>query len=250
MADPTLHEKLVEIQQCLKAPKDKHNKFGDFNYRSYEGIIEALKPLLAPAIWTADDEMVLLGDRYYCKATVCISLNGERICCTAYAREADQKKGMDPAQVSGSISSYARKYAAQGLLLLDDGHDPDSEKPAKSAHSKTKSTAENEKAGDKKPETAHKPAGDGAGEEKVRGATDKQRGFIWSLCKENGLNKEESKKLLDFATDGYGLNIQNASIIIDRMVKDWDGLIDDYLHHRESTPDNEPPPHDDDDIPI
>jgi hypothetical protein len=117
---------LFEIQQKLKAPKSKFNKFGKYSYRSLEDILEAVKPLLGDAVLTLTDEIVLIGDRYYVKATAIIS-EGEKFHeVTAYAREEENKKGMDGAQVTGASSSYARKYALNGLFLIDDTKDADS----------------------------------------------------------------------------------------------------------------------------
>ena len=230
-----LHEKLVEIQQVLKAPKNQYNNFGKYHYRSNEDILEAVKPLLPPATLIITDKVVPVGDRFYIKATACLQLNGETICGTAYAREEDTKKGMDAAQITGSASSYARKYALNGLFCIDDCRDPDTEKPKRKAPEKPK----------KEPEPQKEKPADGEPAE----ASKKQRGFIWHLCKENNLNNEEADNLIKFATGGEKLNKQNASIIIDRMVKDWDGLIDDFLSARGKEPE-EPPPMGDEDIPI
>ena len=128
-------EKLVLVQNELKAPKDKHNTFGNYNYRSCEGILEAVKPLLKKyaLVLTVSDVIEHIGDRFYIKATAYIEdieSNGF-YSCTAYAREDDQKKGMDAAQVTGSSSSYARKYALNGLFLIDDTKDADTDEFAR-----------------------------------------------------------------------------------------------------------------------
>ena len=119
-------EKLATIQQALKAPKDQRNDFAKFNYRSCEGILEALKPLLGNLTLIISDEMVLVGDRVYVKATVSISDGENMVEATAFAREPLVKKGMDEAQITGATSSYARKYALNGMFLIDDNKDPDS----------------------------------------------------------------------------------------------------------------------------
>ena len=119
-------EKLATIQQALKAPKDQRNDFAKFNYRSCEGILEALKPLRGNLTLIISDEMVLVGDRVYVKATVSISDGENMIEATAFAREPLVKKGMDEAQITGATSSYARKYALNGMFLIDDNKDPDS----------------------------------------------------------------------------------------------------------------------------
>lgn len=129
--EKTIYEKLLTVQNELKAPKDKRNNFGGYNYRSCEGILEAVKPLLQAQglMLTIKDEAVNIGDRYYVKATVLlddISSNGE-IAVTALAREEEAKKGMDASQITGTASSYARKYALNGLFLIDDTKDADTD---------------------------------------------------------------------------------------------------------------------------
>ena len=129
--EKTIYEKLLAVQNELKAPKDKRNNFGGYNYRSCEGILEAVKPLLQAQglMLTIKDEVVNIGDRYYVRATVLlddISSNGE-IATTALAREEEAKKGMDASQITGTASSYARKYALNGLFLIDDTKDADTD---------------------------------------------------------------------------------------------------------------------------
>jgi len=125
--------KLSEIQQRLKAPKGQTNNFGKYKYRSCEDILEAVKPLLDGAYIIIDDELVMVGDRYYVKATVQFTDDTvqphQKVSVTAYARESETKKGMDPSQITGAASSYARKYALNGLLLIDDTKDADTDKP-------------------------------------------------------------------------------------------------------------------------
>ena len=124
-AKKTIVNVLSQIQYELHAPKNLENKFGGFNYRSAEKILEAVKPHLeeAGAAIILSDEMVQVGDRIYLKATATIHWNGESISNSAYAREPLIKKGMDDAQVTGATSSYARKYALNGLLAIDDSKD-------------------------------------------------------------------------------------------------------------------------------
>lgn len=121
-----LIERLAEIQRTLNAPKSQHNKFGGYNYRSCEDILQAVKPLLNGLVITVNDEMKAVGDRVYVQATATITDGEHSISTTAYAREALTKKGMDDSQITGSTSSYARKYALNGLLLIDDNKDADS----------------------------------------------------------------------------------------------------------------------------
>lgn len=131
MNQTKLTEKLAKIQVNLKAPKNLYNSFGKYKYRNAEGIQEALKPMLEEykVTVTLADEIVEVGGRVYVKATATIAdcESGEALSVSAYAREAETKKGMDDAQVTGATSSYARKYALNGLFLLDDTKDVDTE---------------------------------------------------------------------------------------------------------------------------
>lgn len=131
MNQTKLTEKLAKIQVNLKAPKKLYNSFGKYKYRNVEGIQEALKPMLDEykVTVTLADEIVEVGGRVYVKATATIAdcESGEALSVSAYAREAESKKGMDDAQVTGATSSYARKYALNGLFLLDDTKDVDTE---------------------------------------------------------------------------------------------------------------------------
>ena len=140
----TIHNKLAEIQQNLKAPKGQRNDFGKYNYRSAEDILEAVKPLLGNLALTINDELIFSGmledeivgagsnamkvqtQRVYIKSTVTLSDGKESISTSAVAREASIKKGQDSSQTSGATSSYARKYALNGLFSIDDTKDSDS----------------------------------------------------------------------------------------------------------------------------
>lgn len=129
---------LQKIQSELKAPKGQVNKFGNYRYRSCEDIVEAAKPVLEKydAYLMLSDEIVQIGERYYVKATASIGFPKKdeegswEHSVTAYAREQEFKKGMDEAQITGSASSYARKYALNGLFAIDDTKDADTQKPA------------------------------------------------------------------------------------------------------------------------
>lgn len=123
----TLVSKLITIQSTLKAPKNQRNNFGGYNYRSCEDILEAVKPLLAEQGLTLiiSDEVVMLGNRFYVKAEAILSDGENEIRNRAYAREEETKKGMDASQITGAASSYARKYALNGLLCIDDTKDAD-----------------------------------------------------------------------------------------------------------------------------
>ena len=154
----TLREKLLVVQTKLNAPKNRMNKFGGYSYRSCEDILEAVKPILAEvkASIRLSDSIEMIGDRIYVRATA-LFFHAEKIAdkdesvelimAEAYAREPGEKKGMDAAQITGTASSYARKYALNGLLLIDDAKDPDTdeykvENDAKAAKGSTKKKEE------------------------------------------------------------------------------------------------------------
>lgn len=125
----TIFQKLQNIQSRLKVEKKNYNSFGGYSYRSCEDILEAVKPLLVEnnLVLVMEDEVKAVGERYYIQATAILynTENGTSIAATAYAREALEKKKMDDAQVTGSSSSYARKYALNGLFAIDDAKDSD-----------------------------------------------------------------------------------------------------------------------------
>lgn len=120
-------KELINIQSELKAPKSQYNSFGKYQYRNAEDILEAVKPLLKKnnCHLTITDEIILIGDRYYVKATAEITNGTEVVVTSALAREEESKKGMDSAQLTGATSSYARKYALNGLFCIDDTKDSD-----------------------------------------------------------------------------------------------------------------------------
>lgn len=141
-----IYEKLLAIQQELKAPKGQYNSFGKYKYRSCEDILEAVKPICAKhkALLTVSDELVYMGDRYYIKATATLidtesqedtvdmttrttTIIAKKLENTAFAREEETKKGMDGSQITGTASSYARKYALNGLFCIDDTKDADTD---------------------------------------------------------------------------------------------------------------------------
>lgn len=125
------NEKIREVQTQIKAPKSLYNSFGKYKYRNAEGILEAVKPYLSEynLCLTLNDEIVQVGERYYVKATAAIydGMGSGSMSVSAYAREAATKKGMDDSQITGTASSYARKYALNGLFLLDDTKDADTD---------------------------------------------------------------------------------------------------------------------------
>lgn len=140
MGELNLVQKLLEIQKKLKAPKNQRNSFGNYNYRSCEDILEAVKPLNAAAgiLLTISDDIELVDGRHYVKATCKVTDGKDEIIVTASAREADNKKGMDTAQVTGATSSYARKYALNGLYLIDDTKGVDTEEYEMQQNTSTK----------------------------------------------------------------------------------------------------------------
>ena len=124
-----LHEKLLAIQTKLKAPKGQYNSFGKYSYRSAEDILEAVKPLNAEqgVLLTITDEIKEIGGRVYVVATATVSDGTDTLQVSAFAREPENKKGMDDSQITGATSSYARKYALNGLYAIDDNKDADTD---------------------------------------------------------------------------------------------------------------------------
>lgn len=127
--EKNVYSKLSIIQSSLKVPKNQYNQFGNYSYRNCEDILEALKPILKETgtVITLSDEIQLLGNRYYVKATATLTDvdSKENVSNTAFAREDETRKKMDGSQLTGSASSYARKYALNGLLAIDDTRDSD-----------------------------------------------------------------------------------------------------------------------------
>ena len=140
-----LTQRVGDIQHKLKAPKGQYNSFGKYNYRSCEDILEGVKPLLKEhnLALLIEDEIVQIGERYYVKATAKITDGRECVSATAYAREPDTKKGMDESQITGATSSYARKYALNALLCIDDTKDADTMDNSKKPVQQTQETVYN-----------------------------------------------------------------------------------------------------------
>lgn len=143
-------KKVANVQSELKAPKNQRNNFGNYNYRSCEDILEAVKPLLSKngLVLTVCDDIIQVGERYYIKATATITDGVNKLENSAFAREEESKKGMDASQLTGATSSYARKYALNGLLCIDDTKDADAtnthgkeEKPKKAEMTKEEKDA-------------------------------------------------------------------------------------------------------------
>ena len=124
-----LTEKLLKAQEELKAPKGQYNSFGKYKYRSAEDILEAVKPINVRngILLTITDEPILIGEWHYIKATATVTDGTDNLTVTAYARESETKKGQDLSQITGTASSYARKYALNGLYLIDDTKDADTD---------------------------------------------------------------------------------------------------------------------------
>lgn len=160
-----IYKKLMAVQSELKAPKGQYNKFGGYNYRSCEDILEAVKPLLNKhgLVLVLTDSVSEQGDRFYVRAEARLidADNGDEIKTNAYAREALTRKGMDDSQVTGSTSSYARKYALNGLFCIDDNKDADTWNNASQGRSNARNDSPNgnyTKAGRQAEKTASQPA--------------------------------------------------------------------------------------------
>lgn len=143
------YSKLIKVQSTLNAPKGQYNSFGKYAYRSCEDIMGAVKPLLAEhgLVQFVSDEIVMIGNRYYVKATVTVTDGQATHTATAYARESETKKGMDDAQVTGSTSSYARKYALNGMYNIDDTKDADTNEYRQQAQQKANNAVKQQATG-------------------------------------------------------------------------------------------------------
>lgn len=191
----TIYTALTKLQSELKAPKGQRNSFGNYNYRSSEDILEAVKPLLEKhnLTMTTTDTIVNVGVRYYLKATATLYGYDGTISVDGWAREAETKKGMDESQITGSASSYARKYAYNGLFSIDDTKDADSNEHAEQTTQATKQPAK----------TAPKPATDDK-------PTKLQLDTIYSLASAKGMSDAEIRKAVAKVTTG---KMAEASII-------------------------------------
>lgn len=191
----SIHRRLNAVQMGLKAPKGQKNNFGDYYYRSCEDILNAVKPLLRDHGLTLviSDTLEQVGDRYYVKAIATVGDGEHELSASAYAREEETKKGMDAAQITGSASSYARKYALNGLFAIDDTKDADTQ--------------------DNSDHTSKPAAQPVSGD-----ATLQQKQKIANLLEMNGVLKPDMK---DWLADNYGLNHDmsstDAAMIIDDL---------------------------------
>lgn len=197
--------RLSKLQEELKAPKNMYNNFGKYSYRNAEGILEAVKPLLIQygMVLNISDSVEMVGERYYIKATATVhdTESDQIMVSTAYARESLDKKGMDDSQISGTASSYARKYALNGLFLLDDTKDIDEiQKP--------EDTAEDEKKFNEQ-----------AAKEMKEPATEAQKNAILNICNKHkvNLNKLMESNNVTFET----MNREQAVWLINAFKKKY-----------------------------
>ena len=202
-------KKLFNIQQELKVPKNQKNTFGNYNFRSCEDIMEASKPVCLKynCLLLCSDVIAFVGNRYYVQATATLfDLDSEEsIEVTAYAREEETKKGMDASQITGASSSYARKYALNGVLQLDDNKDPDTNEYLKQqnrVNNKPQKTVSNSN-------------------QKVEMITDEQIKLLHTLFSKVSNSEEEKKKLYTKAkiTSSKELTKKNATVMIDYLKK-------------------------------
>ena len=235
-----IYEELGKIQKALKAPKGQFNEFGKYKYRSCEDILEALKPIIPNgAAFTVQDDLVMIGTRYYIKATAGFYMDGCRVECAALAREPENKKGMDESQITGAASSYARKYALNGLLLIDDTKDADST----NKHGK----GEPQKEGKKESKT----------EQPVGNMTDKQSQFIINIgtgLKDpySPLSKSEVVELVRWKAQQLKVDSKSKAVADaflprkDEQIKPWEkfgSVLDEWLDWKQTQPKT-------DDVPI
>ena len=182
-----IYEKLNKIQTELNCPKRQKNTFGGYQFRSASDILEAVKPLLKKynLTLTVTDEVQLIGDRFYIKATATIydtEKEGHYIQTSAYAREGKEQRGMSDAQLTGSTSSYARKYAMNGLFSIDDVEDPD----ATNTHGNTNYQQQS-------PNSSHVPLNASKGQKKL---TAKQITRLYALAYNAGYNKDKIEEMV------------------------------------------------------
>lgn len=205
MAEGNFKARLSKLQEELKAPKNLTNTFGKYNYRNAEGILEAVKPLLVKyeLLLNISDDVVIVGERYYIKAiaTVSDTKSDESISVSAFARESLDKKGMDDSQISGAASSYARKYALNGLFLLDDTKDADTDEFQNQSKSKGKKD-------DSKEEQAFNEQ---AQKDLAEKATEAQIKSITSICEKHRIRMDDLLAMnhitLDTMTKGQATNL-------------------------------------------
>lgn len=198
----SVYEKLLKVQSELKAPKSQYNSFGKYKYRNCEDILEAVKPVAEKykALVIIGDSLEMIGNRFYIKATAEFidAETGEKVVENAYAREEDSKKGMDASQVTGATSSYARKYALNGLLCIDDTKDSDATNSGKDKGKFDGKNAEQEKNKSKLDEPATQ-----AQKNVIRKECEKHKIDVDVLYQSNGITEDK-------VTAGQAVNIINS----------------------------------------
>lgn len=204
--------KLIAVQSALKAPKGQYNSFGKYKYRSCEDILEAVKPLLKTngLALVVKDEIIEIAGRVYVKATAqVLDENGAEISTTAFAREPIEKKGMDDSQVTGSSSSYARKYALNGLFAIDDNKDADTDEEHKQKESGSKTSSSKKKAA----ETPRQPIMDAPNDSCcICGKTVSD--YLWTDPKSGEQRLYKAETIMQKAIEKYG-----SAICYDCMAK-------------------------------
>lgn len=206
-------EELNKIQKKLKVSKNHFNKFGGYNYRNAEDILEAVKPLCEKTVCNVTDELVLIGDRYYIKATAKLTNIEDKndfVLSNGFARESESKKGMDDSQITGSTSSYARKYALNGLFCIDDTKDADSFDNTDN-NSKNKTTTKNKQQPQTQPTKPPKqqPSGNG----KVNKGTLKTK--VSELLRTNKIDSTKKAEL--FNRIDKASNENELSVLLDSI---------------------------------
>jgi len=260
---PTLAERLIAVQLALVAPKNRRNNFGNYNYRSAEDILEAVKPLLAEhgLLLTISDLVKEIGHSNYVEAVCSISIDGEGpfITTVAYARESDDRKGMDDSQITGSTSSYARKYALNGMFLIDDGRDSDDVAASSPPQQRQQQAPQQQRPPQQQQTLAQRaqqgrtpqqqqapPPVDRSSQSGVTLITDKQMGFAERLVSEKGYDpdvvipalvekfspvarieemaRRDASKLIDFINSGDDFETFASSIDSSTYVPDIDEI--------------------------
>lgn len=195
-------EVLARIQSEVKAPKNLTNAYAGYKYRNVESIYESVKPLLKEygASLILNDSVELVGDRFYIKATATLTYKGESISAQAYARETLERKGLDSAQITGSASSYARKYALSGLLLLDDNQDLDAQNHADEA--KQKQAQSNQSA------------------PKVTSAPQSKKQKLASILASYGMSAEDMRAFVEFSVGANADEAKIETLLIDSKLQE------------------------------
>lgn len=230
----TIYEELSRIQKELKAPKNQRNNFGGYNYRSCEDILEAVKPLLNGCVLTVSDEVIMLDNRFYVKATARLALSkDEFVDNTAWAREPETKKGMDEAQITGATSSYARKYALNGLLAIDDTKDADATNTNDNKKSDFEKSAVAEKAAQTKAVNKAIKTGEYTPPKQTKTLEERYNESIPYLQKITDFNQIKDKKSVIDRMNTLLLDLKNAGCQgwYENLMKEYDRItsLDDFI---------------------